>query len=176
MAILRSWRATKLFTSSRVESTASRSTGLEVKPKAPIERPRPRWSSAEMTCTGMCRVSGVRLSRSSRARPSMSGRPMSSMMASGPNRRARPGAATPSPVTTPLKPESRTSCSRIAEKRGSSSTISTTASSGLTSSRSSMTTSAVSFWIAPKAKVRTRADAGRDWLCGCACGLKFSGT
>ena len=52
-----------------VEATASRSTGLLVKPKAPIDRPSPFWSSAEMTWTGMWRVSGVRLSRSSRARP-----------------------------------------------------------------------------------------------------------
>src|SRR5215217_6002995 len=87
----------------------------------------------------MCRVSGVRLSMSSRARPSMSGRPMSSMMASGENRRASEATAPPSPVTTPLNPTSRTRASRMSAKRLSSSTISTTESLLSIASRSSAT-------------------------------------
>ena len=64
------------------------------RPMAPSCERRARGSSSvEMTCTGMWRVAGSCFRRSSTRQPSMSGRRMSSVMASGLNSRARASAA-----------------------------------------------------------------------------------
>ncbi len=106
----------------------------------------------------------------------MSGRPMSSMMASGWKRRASDSTAIPSPVTTPLKPPSRTSDSRMAAKRGSSSTISTTESSRSISSRSSCTASRASTEALEADTRNTGALTGmREGWVVWAAGLKLSG-
>ena len=63
---------------------------------APSASPRRRFSSPEMTCTGMWRVAGSCFRRSRIVQPAMSGRLMSSVMAPGLNSRAsgqRGGAA-----------------------------------------------------------------------------------
>ena len=56
---------------------------LEVGDRAGLEPLLPLVECREMMCTGMCRVSGWCLSRSSTAHPSMPGMSMSSVIASG---------------------------------------------------------------------------------------------
>ena len=93
----------------------------------------------ETMCTGMWRVAGCRLSRSSTVQPSMPGRLMSSTIASGRNSRASASPVSPRSATMPLKPCSRAIASTVRAKSASSSTISTTRSPGSIASRSSAT-------------------------------------
>ena len=103
--------------------------------------PRSRSSRTEMTWTGICRVSGECLRRSSTAQPSMPGIWMSSMMASGPWRRARSSPASPREATRPLKPVRWAISSRMRANRASSSMINRVRSPGPRSRRSSATSS-----------------------------------
>ena len=88
-----------------------------------------------MICTGMCRVAGSCLSRSSTVQPCMSGRKRSSVIASGWYSRASASASAPRVATSPLKPAARARSSRMRAKCGSSSTISSTRSPGLDARR-----------------------------------------
>ena len=99
------------------------------------------WTSSmlETMCTGMCRVPGCRLSRSSTVQPSSTGRVMSSTIASGRNSRASARPVSPRSATSPLKPRSRAISSSVRAKPASSSMISTTRSPSSIESRSSLT-------------------------------------
>ena len=61
-------------------------------------------STPETMCTGMWRVPGCRLSRSSTVQPSRTGSVMSSTIASGRNSRASARPVSPRSATSPLKP------------------------------------------------------------------------
>ena len=90
-----------------------------------------------MMCTGMCRVCGWCLSRSSTAQPSIPGMSMSSVIASGSNACASSSPASPSSATSPLNPFSRAISSSIFAKFGSFSMMSSVRSPGSIASRSS---------------------------------------
>ena len=87
----------------------------------------------------MCRVDGWRFSRSSTVQPSITGRLMSSTIASGLNSRASASPVSPRSATIPLKPRSRAISSSVRAKSASSSTIRTTRSPASIASRSSST-------------------------------------
>ena len=79
----------------KTSSSASADAGFWRKAAAPAISAGCISSTPETMCTGMCRVAGCRLSRSSTVQPSSTGRVMSSTIASGRNSRAsaRPGVA-----------------------------------------------------------------------------------
>ena len=136
---------------------------------APCSRPRRSSSSAEITCTGMCRVRGSCLSWSSTTQPSMSGRRRSSVIASGFRMRASSRPWAPVVATTPRKPRSRASPSRVRPKVSSSSMISSTRSPGgqLRADRRRSRRSACSPpWI------RRRLDRARRRHCRSDCGAR----
>ena len=124
-----------------VSSRCSLSSGFWMKATAPARSAfvLPSASPAETTCTGMWRVAGWCLRWSSTVQPSITGRFMSSTIASGLNSCASASPASPRRATRPLKLCSRAASSTVRANVASSSTISTTRSPAITSSRSSGT-------------------------------------
>ena len=121
---------------------------------------RPCASSVEMMHTGMCRVVMSFLSRSMTRQPSISGRQISSVIASGLNSFVIASAAAPNDVTNPLKPFSRAASSNTRAKARSFSTIKMVESSGFKQLRSSPT-SLTSLGVSRTSGWLSRAPSGR---------------
>ena len=113
--------------------------GLSSTASAPYRAARSWAVSVDMMQTGMCRVVMSFLSRSMTRQPSISGRQISSVIASGLYSLVIASAAAPSEVTSPLKPFSRAASSSNRANDRSFSTIKSSGSPGSRQLRSSPT-------------------------------------